>query len=232
MQSPSRAFSSACPSSRRTDIGLTMKTDSALAPMILAAFLMLGSGCGEPNAAPGEAPPQAGLPSGHPAIPKEVFGTGAGTVAGMVVETMDSGGYTYARLDTGVGEVWVAGPVTPLAVGERIALAGAAAMGSFTSASLGRTFDEIYFVGDFAADRPPENGTRGVARQVLSGAGYTYVEVFVSEAVSWIAGPEAEVQEGDTVIWQGGTEMGEFHSPTMNRSFDAILFVERIWVAH
>ena len=45
-----------------------------------------------------------------------------------------------------------------------------------------------------------------------------------------LSGPQVDVQVGETVAWQGGNEMGEFRSRTLNRTFDNILFVERIWV--
>ena len=47
-----------------------------------------------------------------------------GMVRGTVLETMDSGGYTYARLDTVEGEVWAAAPITPLEVGDRVTFTG------------------------------------------------------------------------------------------------------------
>jgi len=203
-----------------------------LAPFGAPLLLLASLACGGPEQAPGSSADQSSLPAGHPAIP-EGAAAQAGTslvLSGEVLETMDSGGYTYVRLGTEDGEVWVAGPVTPIDVGRRLSLAGAAAMGSFTSASLERTFDEIYFVGAFVEDVAPATGRRGVAKQVLAGSGYTYVEVDVSETISWIAGPQADVRSGDTVVWQGGNEMGEFQSPSLGRSFDNILFVERIWV--
>ncbi len=78
-----------------------------------------------------------------------------GALTGVVAETMNAGGYTYARLTTGAGEVWVAGPETPMAVGERVSASGATAMHGFTSRTLGRTFDEIYFVGAWGGSAPP-----------------------------------------------------------------------------
>ncbi len=197
-----------------------------------APFLLALLACGEREQAPGPAATQPSLPAGHPAIPEGPT-RDAGTslaLSGEVLETMDSGGYTYVRLGTAEGELWVAGPVTPIEVGQRLTLGGATDMGSFTSSSLGRTFDQIHFVGTFVADAAPASGRRGVAKRVLQGNGYTYVEVDVSETISWIAGPQADVREGDTVVWQGGNEMGEFHSPTLDLRFDNILFVERIWV--
>ena len=205
----------------------------ALATLASALLLALLPACGQEDPslqAPGSG---SALPSGHPVIGQGLSSDVAGgteTLAGEVLETLESGGYTYARILTEAGEVWVAGPVTPLEVGSRLSLSGAAAMGSFTSTSLHRTFDDMYFVGAFLDDPPPAGSRRGVAKQVLAGSGYTYVEVDVTEAISWIAGPRADVREGDTVAWQGGNEMGQFHSPTLNRTFDNILFVERIWV--
>lgn len=187
-------------------------------------------GCQGADRAPDQVADGTGLPAGHPVIPDASSAPAGESLRGEVLETLDSGGYTYARLQTGSGEVWVAGPVTPLRVGSPVSVEGAADMGSFTSTSLNRTFDHMYFVGSFGVEAPPPSGQRGLAKQVLSGGGYTYVEVDVSESISWIAGPSADAREGDTVIWKGGTEMGEFHSSTLNRTFDNILFVERIWV--
>jgi hypothetical protein len=187
-------------------------------------------GCQGADRAPDQVADGTGLPAGHPVIPDASSAPAGESLSGEVLETLDSGGYTYARLQTGSGEVWVAGPVTPLRVGSPVSVEGAAEMGSFTSTSLNRTFDHMYFVGSFGVEAPPPSGQRGLAKQVLSGSGYTYVEVDVSESISWIAGPSADAREGDTVIWKGGTEMGEFHSSTLNRTFDNILFVERIWV--
>ena len=207
-----------------------MKVAVPSSSVVLACLSLLTGGCGDSDNT-AESPGQEGLPAGHPAVPDGISDGGAGTISGAVAETMNSGGYTYARVHTEAGDVWVAGPLTALRLDERIDLAGAALMTDFTSASLGRSFDEIYFVGDFALGMPPPDGSRSVARQVLSGSGYTYVAVDVGEVISWIAGPEVHVQEGDTVVWQGGTEMGEFRSPTMDRTFENILFVERIWLA-
>jgi hypothetical protein len=175
------------------------------------------------------------LPAGHPGAPVPAPGgeTRASTsFSGFVREVLRGGGYTYARLsvDGGEGEMWVAGPEAALEVGQEVAIAGAMAMGSFTSASLGRTFDDLYFVGSFQTDAPPPGATRGEALQVMASGGYTYVQARVGEEELWVAGPETPVTEGDTVLWVGGMNMGRFHSPTLDRTFEAILFVERFWV--
>jgi len=71
--------------------------------------------------------------------------TVSGSLAGRVVETMDAGGYTYVNLESEGERVWVAIPVTKVSVGERLEAQPGMRMDSFTSKSLNRTFDVIYF---------------------------------------------------------------------------------------
>jgi hypothetical protein len=99
----------------------------------------------------------------------ETAGGQAGS-AGMLVEvleTMEAGGYTYARLMTVDGPVWTAGPVTPLEVGQKIIASGAMEMRDFYSKTLDRTFDSIYFVQSYSAD----DGTSGTQEAMKMGHG-------------------------------------------------------------
>ena len=59
---------------------------------------------------------------------------------------MDSGGYTYVRLQTANATVWAAGPKTPVKVGQNVRLVGEMPMQGFQSKTLNRTFDSILFV--------------------------------------------------------------------------------------
>lgn len=69
---------------------------------------------------------------------------------GKVLETMDSGGYTYVNLDMNGEEIWVAGPTTAgIEVGKTIGFASAMEMRDFHAKSLDRTFDRILFAGGF-----------------------------------------------------------------------------------
>ncbi|HVM97876.1 MAG TPA: hypothetical protein VMT89_15880 [Candidatus Acidoferrales bacterium] len=65
---------------------------------------------------------------------------------GKVVETFDSGGYTYVQVDDNGRKLWAAGPTTKIAVGTKVMLPDGMPMANFTSKSLNRTFDMIYFV--------------------------------------------------------------------------------------
>lgn len=81
---------------------------------------------------------------------ESVAGDGAPAVdTGVrVVETMDSGGYTYVKLEAGEGAQWYAVPECEVAVGDRVQVAaGAMAMRDFESRTLDRTFPLIYFAG-------------------------------------------------------------------------------------
>jgi hypothetical protein len=102
------------------------------------------------SVAPGPVDPNATLPEGHPPIDAPPPAAAAATgPEGIVLETIDGGGYTYVLLETDDGELWTAGPTTELEVGERVALAGAMQMGPFTSSALERDFDNLVFTNQY-----------------------------------------------------------------------------------
>ena len=70
-----------------------------------------------------------------------------GMIRGTVLETMDAAGYTYVLLDTVDGQRWVAAQQTPVAVGDIVQTNQGMLMQNFTSQSLNRTFEVIYFSG-------------------------------------------------------------------------------------
>ncbi len=80
------------------------------------------------------------------AVPAAVEAAPQGTaVTGTVLETMDSGGYTYLRLKTAEGEVWAAVSQSVVKKGATVTVADAMPMQGFESRTLKRTFDRIYF---------------------------------------------------------------------------------------
>ncbi|NTU43587.1 MAG: DNA-binding protein [Nitrospirales bacterium] len=67
-------------------------------------------------------------------------------VIGKVVETMESGGYSYVLLDTGgKKKVWVAVPQMQITKGKRMAFLSGMEMTNFTSKTLKKKFDRIIF---------------------------------------------------------------------------------------
>ncbi len=105
------------------------------------ALIVLGvSGCSKKEAQAPAAQPQA-----QQAAP---MAAPAGTpVAGKVVETMNSGGYTYVLVENGGQKTWVAGPQTAVKVGQKVACQPGGTMTNFTSKTLNRTFESIIFSG-------------------------------------------------------------------------------------
>jgi len=67
------------------------------------------------------------------------------TVSGRVIETMNSGGYTYALVEKDGASTWVALPQSRIAVGNEIACQPGMVMNNFSSPSLNRSFKHIVF---------------------------------------------------------------------------------------
>jgi len=123
--------------------------------LLVATALLLVAGCsgGSDNqAGQAQTPPPPATTGQEPAAMAATESATDGAIHGEVLETMDSGGYTYVHVKTADGDVWAAGPETPVAVGDAIVMARGMVMKDFTSKTLDRTFDEILFVGSIEPD--------------------------------------------------------------------------------
>jgi predicted small secreted protein len=69
------------------------------------------------------------------------------TLSGKVVETMNSGGYTYVSLENNGKKMWVAIPAAAVKVGQEVTCQPGMEMKNFTSKTLNRTFESIIFSG-------------------------------------------------------------------------------------
>ena len=75
---------------------------------------------------------------------------------GTVAESMDSGGYTYLRLEApGKDSVWVAAPQFEARTGEQVSVSLDMPMPDFQSKTLNRTFPMLYFVQEVARNGQP-----------------------------------------------------------------------------
>jgi hypothetical protein len=86
---------------------------------------------------------------------------------GKVVETMNSGGYTYVQVDTGAEKFWAAAPQFDVKNGEKVTVPAGMPMPNFKSNSLNRTFNLVYFVpaigkGDQAPSSAGSPGMSGM----------------------------------------------------------------------
>jgi len=68
----------------------------------------------------------------------------------------------------------------------------------------------------------------GIVADTINTAGYTYVQVNTGEAKVWVAGPQCKVTVGDTVTIVDAMPMKEYHSKTLNRTFDLVYFAGNI----
>jgi hypothetical protein len=68
-------------------------------------------------------------------------------LSGKVVETMDSGRYTYVCLEKNKKKTWVAVYKMKVVIGQEMSFQRGIEMVNFESKSLNRKFDKIYFSG-------------------------------------------------------------------------------------
>jgi len=72
----------------------------------------------------------------------------SGRISGKVIETMNTGGYTYVRLDSGTNKIWAAGPQSEVKVGDSVAISDAMPMPNYHSKTLNRDFEVVYFAAE------------------------------------------------------------------------------------
>lgn len=124
-------------------------------PALIAVFVALTSlvGCRTE-------PATTAATTAPPTPPAPAIATG--TLTGTIAETMNSGGYTYARLQTGSTDAWMATGELPVRVGDRIAATIDMPMENFTSKTLNRSFPLIYFVTGVTRDGATVSATAGM----------------------------------------------------------------------
>lgn len=86
-----------------------------------------------------------------------------------------------------------------------------------------------------AAQAPGQPGMAGLGQmqnqgrvvQVLQAGTYTYIEALVGNGEKiWMAGAHLDAKPGDPIQWGNASTMRNYQSKTLNRTFEALLFVE------
>ena len=161
-----------------------MKKTDLICMVLLITFTV--GGAQATAAPPDNAPATATLAGGTlPANP--------GNLNGEIIETMNAAGYTYVLLNTGSGKIWAAATETSVKVGQRVSVPAGGLMTDFSSKTLNRTFDKIYFVSGIYPEGALEkttdqgHGMAGSSRTVVTDAhaesvakaegGYTVEEI-------------------------------------------------------
>jgi len=115
-------------------------------------LMVLSGGLATSAALAGMGDSDAGkLPPGHPPVSSydtagSVHQDGGGPVlSGEIVETMDTGNYTYVLLKTADKSIWAATEQFDAVIGSRVSIPRGMLVKDFESPTLGRKFDELYF---------------------------------------------------------------------------------------
>jgi pyruvate/2-oxoglutarate dehydrogenase complex dihydrolipoamide acyltransferase (E2) component len=71
-------------------------------------------------------------------------------------------------------------------------------------------------------------GHKGKILQIMDAGGYTYLEVEEKGKKIWVAGMKLTANKGDVVEFPDSPPMENFHSKTLKKTFDKIIFAESI----
>lgn len=179
--------------------------------------------------------------------------------SGVVKEVIHAGNYTYLLAEKDGVSTWIAIPRREVAVGATIHYRDGMTMTNFHSDTLNRDFEEVRFIGDIevegetastdaagnsaAATLPPghapvpgmsggqqELPNAGIVKETIAAGNYTYLRVEDEGKETWLALPKREVPVGAHVRYVDGEVMTNFHSPSMNRTFDEVIFINGLKV--
>ncbi len=130
-------------------IGDTMKKSNVLLLSSVLLILATNALCADQQ-----------MPAGHPKIDLPAQSSThekSTTLAGKVLETTVSGGYSYVNLQKKNGEkIWVAVKEARISVGDQISFMEGLVMNKFESKTLKRTFDSIIFSNGIISQSKPE----------------------------------------------------------------------------
>jgi len=93
---------------------------------------------------------------------------------------------------------------------------------------------------ELPAEHPPLPGMKenssvslpneGLVKSTIQSGGYTYIEVEKNGSSEWLAAPQMELEEGKHIRYSKGILMKNFHSRTLDKSFESILLVGTVKV--
>jgi hypothetical protein len=135
---------------------------SALVTRFSASFVLLAL-AGLPACSTAPAGDPAGSQAGNAPPASAPAAMGAAMFTGTVVETMNSGGYTYMRLQSGDKDVWVAATEMPVKEGDSLTVSLDMPMENFHSTTLDRDFPMVYFVSGASRAGDVRSGPAGAA---------------------------------------------------------------------
>ena len=79
----------------------------------------------------------------------------------------------------------------------------------------------------YAANKYPNSGK---VLEVMDASIYTYMQVSTDKGPVWIAASKTNVPKGATISYPDGNVMTNFTSKSLNRTFDKIIFLDKVKV--
>ena len=71
---------------------------------------------------------------------------------------------------------------------------------------------------------------KGKVLEVIDTSMYTYMQVTSDNGPIWLAGSKTNVAKGANISYPTGATMTNFHSKSLNRTFDTIIFLDKVEV--
>ena len=71
---------------------------------------------------------------------------------------------------------------------------------------------------------------KGKVLDVIDASIYTYIQVTADKAPVWLAASKTTVAKGANIRYPNGAVMNNFYSKSLNRTFDTIIFLDKIEV--
>lgn len=79
-----------------------------------------------------------------------------------------------------------------------------------------------------AASASQQLPNKGKVLEVIDTSMYTYLQVTSDKSPVWIAASKIKLSKGDTISYSNGAVMSNFHSKSLNRTFESIIFVDKV----
>ena len=70
----------------------------------------------------------------------------------------------------------------------------------------------------------------GKVLEVMDASIYTYIQVTSDSGPVWLAASKTKVPKGSTISYPNGAVMSNFTSKSLNRTFDKIIFLDKVKV--
>lgn len=75
---------------------------------------------------------------------------------------------------------------------------------------------------------PKDGNQKALVKEVIQTSAYTYLRLDNNNEEVWIAITKQDIKEGSTVYYKEGLKMENFTSPELQRTFEAVYFVQEI----